>query len=179
MTSPFAETAILLRASALTSIQTYAKESDDGRETGGILLGRDPLNGPLEVLHAGDAGPDAVRDARFFLRDLGHAQRLASQAFDKDGSMWIGEWHTHPVEEAVPSDRDLATYQSLLADPELAFTRFLALIVGHCVVDGQLEKVLAGWICTPGFAELVPMRCVADRAIADGDATPQLPTSGT
>jgi hypothetical protein len=43
--------------------------------------------------------------------------------------VWIGDWHTHPVDCPSPSAKDLATYGKLLEDPELRFRRFLSIIV--------------------------------------------------
>ena len=67
----------------------------------------------------------AVRQPTFFLRDLDQTQHLAVEAFAHDGSVWIGEWHTHPWSASVPSDRDLFTY----ADPDLHFVGIISLIV--------------------------------------------------
>ena len=54
---------------------------------------------------------------------------LADGAAHIDGSVWIGEWHTHLIELPVPSSYDLLTYRTLLADQEADFARLLSLIV--------------------------------------------------
>jgi integrative and conjugative element protein (TIGR02256 family) len=102
----------------------------DGNETGGILLGRDRGMGPgFVVCYCGDPGPGAVRQSTHFRRDLAHAQLLAEQAAKLDGSVWIGEWHTHLLEMPIPSMDDLMTYRNLLLDPEISFPRILSLIL--------------------------------------------------
>src|SRR5205807_598109 len=107
-----------------------APSSVDGRETGGILLGHDPGPGAIpQITVAGDPGPRADRRPDGFNRDLEHARRLADAAFARDGSIWIGEWHTHPGGPPCPSPMDMTTYTSLLEDDELGFVRLLSLIV--------------------------------------------------
>src|SRR4051812_24966041 len=85
-----------LSAVAAATISAEAAASRDGRETGGILLGHDEGT-QLYVTVAGDPGVGAVRSADRFLRDLEHARLLADAAYQRDGSVWIGEWHTHPT----------------------------------------------------------------------------------
>lgn len=81
-----------------------APESADGRETGGILLGRGPdADGVVRVEIAGDAGPRADRRPDFFLRDLSHARELADGAWKRSRAVWVGEWHTHPTGGPEPS----------------------------------------------------------------------------
>src|SRR5690349_4052221 len=105
-----------------------AVESQDGRETGGILLGRgSDAEGGIVVERAGDAGPDAERRPDYFLRDLAHAQRLADEGWERDHAVWVGEWHTHPTGILTPSPRDFVTYAGLLSDPELAFDVFVSI----------------------------------------------------
>jgi integrative and conjugative element protein (TIGR02256 family) len=87
------------------------------------------MAGGFVIRHCGDPGPRAVRQPAHFERDLAHAQKLAEQAADLDGSVWLGEWHTHLLELPVPSQRDLMTYRALLFDAELGFPRILSLIV--------------------------------------------------
>jgi integrative and conjugative element protein (TIGR02256 family) len=104
--------------------------AEDGNETGGLLLGCDLGVGPgFVVRHCGDPGPNAVRQPAYFSRDLTHSIALAERAGEMDGSVWVGEWHTHLVDLPVPSEYDLLTYRVLLADREVGFPRLLSLIV--------------------------------------------------
>lgn len=121
---------VLFTPQAAARLTDLAAEASDGLETGGILLGTDNgLAGPLIVRHCGDPGPAAIRRRSYFRRDLAHAAALANDAAAADGSVWIGEWHTHGIAMPEPSSRDLRTYRTLLADPQLAFARILAVIV--------------------------------------------------
>ena len=124
----------------------------DGRETGGILLGH-VTDGVATILHAGAPGPAAVRRRDYFLRDRRHAQRLADTAFATDGSVWIGEWHSHVAGPPVPSQRDLNTYAQLVADEEIASDIVISLIIGK--VDTSI--VLTAWGCVPGEALELPL----------------------
>ncbi|MET9904625.1 Mov34/MPN/PAD-1 family protein [Streptomyces sp. NPDC006446] len=116
-----------LTAPAAHVITTELFTADLTTETGGILLGHHTHH-TVTVHHAGTPGPAAVRTPTYFLRDLGHAQALADRAFAADGSIWVGEWHTHPTSQPVPSARDTATYRQLLDDPELGFHSVIAVI---------------------------------------------------
>jgi integrative and conjugative element protein (TIGR02256 family) len=97
------------------------------RETGGILLGHD--RDGFTVIRAGGPGPQAVREPRFFLRDLDHAQHLADDAWKETSSQWIGDWHTHPDGAVHPSPADLRAIAEVLRDAALGLESFLAVIV--------------------------------------------------
>lgn len=135
------------------TIAREAPASADGRETGGILLGQD-LGRRLVVTVAGDPGPMADRRPDGFVRDLDHARRLGDAAYERDGSVWIGEWHTHPGGPVTPSPTDMKTYDRLLADPDLGFERVLSLIVTPCPVHGWEETSVTAWIVGHAGAEL-------------------------
>ncbi len=135
---------IRLVARAAETIATEAPASIDGSETGGILLGHD-RGETITVTRAGDPGPHADRRPDGFLRDLAHSRRLADEAYDEDGSVWVGEWHTHPAGPGVPSRTDEETYGRLLADPELGFTRLASIIVFPYPEHSWSELALAAW----------------------------------
>jgi integrative and conjugative element protein (TIGR02256 family) len=140
-----------ISSTAADTIRAEALNSRDGTETGGILLGTADL--PLiTVRHGGKAGPAAVRQPAYFLRDLAHAQHLAAEAWASDRSVWIGDWHTHPLTPPTPSKRDLHTYAQLLADADLAFTAFLALIISAAQPDWRRLEARA-WIYRAGRIE--------------------------
>lgn len=127
-------------------IRTFARESKDGNETGGILLGRGPdQSGVIDIVQAGDAGPAAVRQPRLFSRDTAHAEALASEAWRRERAEWVGEWHTHPEAGPEPSELDLASYAKVLSDPELSFDCFVAVIVTGGP-SGWTDAVLTPWI---------------------------------
>lgn len=123
-------TSVEIFADAEARIRSLARESADGLETGGILLGHGPdKEGLIEVTVAGDAGPKAKRTPGFFLRDLDHARDLAARAWEDSHAIWVGEWHTHPYAGRRPSSVDLMTYATLLASSELSFEAFVSVIV--------------------------------------------------
>jgi integrative and conjugative element protein (TIGR02256 family) len=146
VTTPIPEN-IIFTASAMSVIGEEARASADGLETGGILLGTAEPDA-IVVRHAGRPGPDAIRRPDFFQRDLQHAQSFANQAFALDHSIWIGEWHTHLHTPPRPSSRDLATYQTLLSDPELAFDYIVVIILADDMKDWHTPQLTA-WIVTP------------------------------
>lgn len=137
-----------LSSTAFATIVREAQRSADGCETGGILLGYDASteNAAL-VLIAGDPGPKATRRPTFFQRDLEHAAKLASDAWQETRSEWIGEWHTHPAGDLRPSRQDLRLYRSLVHDRELGFNSFYSLIVGSGD-DGWTRPRVACWEIT-------------------------------
>jgi len=154
---------IQLRRAALAVIAAEARASADGRETGGILLGADDGE-RVDVRHAGGPGPDADRSTTGFRRDLIHAQQLAIDAWATDGSVWVGEWHTHPCSPVRPSDTDLATYYRFLDDPTLGFQRLCAIIVAPAAPPDWDRLVLGARLITR--TELDPAKIV----VAEGRA---------
>lgn len=112
----------------MTEIREEARRSEDGSETGGILLGfEDSHDSCFWVTEAGKPGPQAERSPTHFCRDLDHAESLAERAFSVDGSQWIGDWHTHPEGPTCLSYIDLRSYREVLASSDLKV--FLAILV--------------------------------------------------
>ncbi len=149
---------VTLSDSARMMILEVARASSDGTETGGILLGHDRGDGTMGVTVAGGPGPHAVRAANRFTRDLAFAEALADAAYDRDGSVWIGEWHTHPNGPPEPSDVDLRTYLSHLNDSHLGFDRFLSLIVLPCPDHAWEHMSLVAWVVHGNVVELAELR---------------------
>lgn len=138
---------VRLSAAAERSIRCHACASEDGRETGGILLGRDPdARRVLEVTEAGGPGPRADRRPDFFLRDLEHARELGRTAWERDRTQWVGEWHTHPAGGSEPSERDISTYWNILDHPDLEFEAFVAVIVTPDCLRAWTRPVVCAWV---------------------------------
>lgn len=138
---------VIIAPEAERRIRELARASADGRETGGILLGRGPgADGVIQVEEAGAPGENAERRTDFFLRDRSHAERLAEHAWERSRSIWVGEWHTHPAGPPVPSTRDLVTYTGLLDDPELGFEALVSVIVVPETADDWDALRLLVWI---------------------------------
>ncbi len=128
-------------------IRREAARSADGTETGGVLLGfEDPDGVHHWVTQAGGPGPNAVRSAVRFVRDLDHARALAAAAYEVDGSLWIGDWHTHPGGPAMLSSIDLNSYRNVLASSDMDSFLAILLLPG---TEGWTEPWVAGWKVTP------------------------------
>jgi len=149
---PLSPPKVALATAAFHAITTQTLATDGGVEVGGILLGIDTTN-TVTVRHAGTPGPAAIREERFFLRDLEHSRRLAREAWEEDSSQWVGEWHTHPSGALVPSPTDLRSYLAHLHDEELGFRRFISIIAA-----ARGDSVLArAWVIDKAHAVEVPL----------------------
>lgn len=150
--------AVANRAVRLMFEQTAAVIDD--LETGGILLGT--TSGTVaDVRHAGTAGPNAVRERTRFTRDREHAAQFAKACFAADASQWIGEWHTHPGGQPIPSEQDLITYGTLMRDDDLHLDAFVALIVA----PSPGTMTLAGWWCELGTVRAADIHMIEGRSL--------------
>jgi integrative and conjugative element protein (TIGR02256 family) len=161
---------VSLSPAAATVIREEAVRSADGNETGGVLLGHIGPDGTAHVRHAAGPGLAAVHGPAFFLRDLHHAQRAAAEAFARDGSLWIGEWHTHPGAAPAPSGLDLATYLRFLKDPELDLDAFVAIVLTSAAAAWDRPETHA-WICYPTAVQNVPLTAAPNQAGSRSGAT--------
>jgi integrative and conjugative element protein (TIGR02256 family) len=161
---------VLFTPQAAAAITGLAAAASDGLETGGILLGTDQgLGGQIMVRHCGGPGPAAVRRRNYFRRDLAHATALAEDAAKADGSVWIGEWHTHGIDMPEPSTRDLRTYWTLLNDPELGFARVLSVVVLADPKSGWKAPRLHAWSFTGTVLRRLPIDTAGSGASASGE----------
>jgi len=144
--------AVTISVQAFEAIREELQTESPELETGGILLGHDE-GAVISVLHAGAGGPHAVRQTRHFLRDLAFSQLLALDKWYLDSSEWIGEWHSHPSGELIPSPTDFRSYLTHLADEELRFSRFISIIV---CTDGESFRA-AAWVVASTVAIEVPL----------------------
>jgi integrative and conjugative element protein (TIGR02256 family) len=114
--------------SALPYVVDEAGRSRDGKETGGILIGMDDGD-TVDIRYAAGPGPSAIRRFDLISRDTVFSQQFVNREWRRDGSDWIGEWHTHTVGRPVPSKLDRRTYMGFVTAPDLGFRRFFSLIL--------------------------------------------------
>jgi [CysO sulfur-carrier protein]-S-L-cysteine hydrolase len=86
-----------------------------------------------------------------FIRDPASHQTQLNEFFAQTGADYIrfnylGEWHSHPRFEAVPSPTDVRTMQSLVSDPAVG-VHFLVLLVAKLSSGNRLEA--SGMAFTP------------------------------
>jgi len=100
-------------------------------EIGGLLLGEHVEGETFRVVEATvqKSGGSAVH----FVRDPAQHQRQLDDFFARTGNdyarfNYMGEWHSHPSFEPLPSREDMATMQSIVEDPNVG-VNFLVLVI--------------------------------------------------
>jgi len=101
------------------------------REIGGLLMGehvRDELFRLVELSVQRGGGTDAC----FIRRPSDHEAQLekffAQTGNDYTRFNYLGEWHSHPSFDPLPSDTDISAMQSMVEDPDVG-VNFLVLLV--------------------------------------------------
>lgn len=131
------------------ALAALVKDHDDPTtETGGIMVGHD-RGWSMDVTGIGAPGPLAVHETTRFNRDLTYASEVAADAWQRDRSQWIGEWHTHPGGRRAPSRFDLQTYASLLRNPSLRLNRLIAVIVTPSPRIAAAVWIVTRWSVNP------------------------------
>ncbi|UIY45313.1 Mov34/MPN/PAD-1 family protein [Methylobacterium radiotolerans] len=107
---------ILLAPPVEAAIAAFVTDIEIGLEAGGIFIGSH-RGQHLEITTCTTPLPrDVRRLALFDRKDPGH-QAAALAAWQASGGTdtYVGEWHTHPVDDPTPSALDLRTWRSILA----------------------------------------------------------------
>ena len=101
------------------------------REIGGLLLGEHVSGETFRLVEitVQRSGGSAVH----FIRDPGRHQAQLDEFFGRTGAdytkfNYLGEWHSHPSFEPLPSGTDISTMQSIVEDPEVG-VNFLVLLI--------------------------------------------------
>jgi integrative and conjugative element protein (TIGR02256 family) len=106
---------ILLGPEIERAIATYVADDEIRLEAGGIFIGS--YRGPhVEIGSCTMPLPGDVRKPTLFDRsDPGHhAAALKAWKESKGTDTYVGEWHTHPVDDPVPSDLDLRSWRAIM-----------------------------------------------------------------
>ena len=131
------------------------------REIGGLLMGEHVSQDTfrlvdLSVQHSGGSGGCFTRKPRR------HAKQL-EEFFERTGRLYVrfnylGEWHSHPSFDVIPSSTDIATMQALVEDADVG-VKFLVLLI--CRLD-RAQLNLSATAFTPG-AHPVPVRLIYEK----------------
>ncbi len=125
------------------------------REIGGLLMGehvQDELFRLVELSVQRGGGTEHC----FVRRPSDHTAQLekffAQTGNDYKRFNYLGEWHSHPRYEPLPSDADIRTMQSIVEDPEVG-VNFLVLMVCRMASRGRVLEITATAF-RPGAAPL-------------------------
>lgn len=120
---------VVVRPAALAIVLRCTAESGD-LETGGILIGKYSEDGCIAIVEeATPAPPDSARNGNAFVRGT-RGLRSRLRATWKLGSYYLGEWHSHPKSEPLPSGTDMATLASIASNPDMHCSNPVLLVVG-------------------------------------------------
>jgi len=111
------------------------------REIGGLLFGehlRDELFRVVEISVQRSGGSRSC-----FIRNPKKHQAQLQEFFARTGKNYsrfnyLGEWHSHPGFEPVPSLTDIRTMQSIVDDPGVG-VNFLVLLIAKLAGSKQIE----------------------------------------
>ncbi len=119
---------------ALALIGRHIQRDGSATEAGGVLLGRLVAGTDDVVIDlATDPSPKDRRGRFFFFRLRRHAQESITEAWVRSGgtSVYLGEWHTHPEDDPVPSSVDVANWQKIVRAATFEQSFLLFLIAGR------------------------------------------------
>lgn len=111
---------VLIPRPELDTIRTVTtSQPSDGRETGGVLLGRRRSEEDVFCIAATRPGPNAEHRHAEFSPDIDYAQSILDDYRTTYNVVWIGTWHKHPGTMNQLSDGDVRQMREFVQDPEL------------------------------------------------------------
>lgn len=111
------------------------------REIGGVLVGEHIADDTFRIVDLSVQVTGGT--AAHFVRDPVHHEVFLAKFFRKTGNEYerfnyIGEWHSHPSFEPVPSGEDVSTMTSLVYDPAVG-VNFAVLIIARLRTRAHLQ----------------------------------------
>jgi [CysO sulfur-carrier protein]-S-L-cysteine hydrolase len=131
---------LLLPSRLIQRLQSELKRAGN-REIGGLLMGehvRDEVFRIVDISVQRSGG-----DRACFIRRPEDHKKALKKFFARSGNdftrfNYLGEWHSHPTFIPTPSTTDVATMQSLVADP-LVGVNFLILLIAKRDAAGNFH----------------------------------------
>lgn len=120
-------------------------------ETGGVLLGYVDANRHVVVTRVTGPGPNAIKTATRFHRDVEYIQAEIDRAARDLGEkgVYIGEWHSHLERAPEPSPIDVRSLSEISTAPHYLTTKPVLVIAAY---DPLVKKVvtLRSWVFVAG-----------------------------
>lgn len=124
---------VQFKAKVLETMLRYRQTRPKDTEAGGILLGRLIIDSDDIVIdHATTPKKRDIRTRTRFIRDQMSHQRIVDRAWRCSlyTCHYLGEWHTHPENDPVPSKQDLRNWNRIMAKSVLDYDVLFFVIVG-------------------------------------------------
>ncbi len=101
------------------------------KETGGVLVGYYTDTQDCAVVTGVSAAPPDSRSGKnFFVRGTAGLQRWLDRLWRSERRFYLGDWHSHPDEEPLPSPMDRAQLETIANDESRKCPEPVLLIVG-------------------------------------------------
>lgn len=122
------------------------------QETGGLLLGR-RLADTIHISHVIGGGPGAISTTTSFVPDRDWQYDRIDELFQETRGRieYLGDWHTHPGGNPLPSRTDRALLRSTARNPACRCPMPVMIIVG---TDSSTEWVARAHLYVPPSARL-------------------------
>ncbi|HEY0995611.1 MAG TPA: Mov34/MPN/PAD-1 family protein [Gemmatimonadaceae bacterium] len=134
-------------------MQAHVQRRCWSSEAGGILLGRVLVAGDQVVIDEVTVPGPQDRRSRFrFFRAERPAQAAVNAAWARSGGElnYLGEWHTHPEDDPMPSSHDRADWRRLVSIQRYEQSSLFFLIAGRRVLRAwELSREQAAAIQLP------------------------------
>ncbi len=136
-------------------MQRYCQSDAEATEAGGVLLGRLILNTDDIIIDEATDPTDSDQRGRFFFK---RAQRTTQQRIinawttSAGTQIYLGEWHTHPEDDPVPSRQDLRNWRRIMHSAKYEQEYLLFVIVGK-----QCTRIWEAGKASGAIQELLPV----------------------
>lgn len=112
----------------INRLAAYGKEKYPN-EFGGLLLGK-YINSNKTLVIKETLLPKKYKSSRYYFeRGSNGLKELLEQYYANEGLVYVGEWHTHPNNEAVPSPTDIRAMRELAEDENVLINNPVLMIL--------------------------------------------------
>ncbi|MFT4152337.1 Mov34/MPN/PAD-1 family protein [Parafilimonas sp.] len=119
---------LLINCELINRLEVYGKEKYPN-EFGGLLLGK-YINSNKTVVIKDTLLPKKYKSSRYYFeRGSNGLKELLEQYYANEGLVYVGEWHTHPDNAAVPSQTDIRAMKELAEDKNVLINNPVLMIL--------------------------------------------------
>lgn len=120
---------LTIYAAEIQSVLKYCANSN-GKETGGILIGRYSQEHNMAIVTRVSGPPeDSKSGSYFFVRGIKGLQQILNRLWSQK-EYYIGEWHFHPYAAPIPSNTDHQQMAEFSCDKRMKCPEPILLIIG-------------------------------------------------